>query len=73
VLNLAEVEYLVASQETREAILMREIRVGIFGQIMDATIIYCDSQSFIKISENLIFHNQSKHIDIWYHHLHGCV
>jgi len=36
---------------------------------MDPTVIYCDNQSFIKLPENPVFHDRSKHIDTWYHHL----
>ena len=42
---------------------------GLFGQQMDSTVIYCDNQSYIKLSENPFFHDRSKHIDIRYHHL----
>ena len=35
--------------------------------------IYCDNQSCIKLSENPVFHDRSKHIDIWYHHLRDSV
>ena len=31
--------------------------------------IYCDNQSYIKLSENPIFHDNSKHIDIKYHYV----
>ena len=30
---------------------------------------YCDNQSCIKLSENLVSHDISKHINIQYHHL----
>ena len=60
---------MAASQETCEALWMRNILVGLFGQMMDPTMIQYDNQSCIKISENPFFHDQSKHIDIWYHHL----
>lgn len=33
----------------------------------------CDNQSCIKLYENLVFHDQSKHIDIRYHHLKDCL
>jgi len=36
-------------------------------------VIYCDNQSYIKLSENLVFYDRSKHIDIRYHHLRDCV
>eukprot|EP00253_Pinus_taeda_P016475 PITA_16475 len=72
-LSLVEVEYMAASQATSEAIWMRKILVGLFGQQMDLTLIYCDNQSCIKLSENPVFHDWSKHIDIQYHHLRDCV
>eukprot|EP00253_Pinus_taeda_P025505 PITA_25505 len=72
-LSLAEAEYMDASQATCEAIWMRKILVGLFGQQMDLAMIYCDSQSCIELSENLVFRNWSKNIDIRYHHLIDCV
>ena len=64
---------MVASQAASEAIWMRKILMGLFGQKMDPTMIYCDNQSCIKLFENPIFHDRSKNIDIWYHHLQDCV
>eukprot|EP00253_Pinus_taeda_P019053 PITA_19053 len=69
----AEAEYMDASQATSEVIWMRKILVGLFCQQMDPTVIYCDNQSCIKLSENPVFHDQSKHKDIQYHHLRDCV
>eukprot|EP00253_Pinus_taeda_P019383 PITA_19383 len=68
-LSTAEAEYMVASQAACEAIWIREILVGLFDQRMDPTVIYCDNQSCIKLYENLVFHDRSKHIEIRYHHL----
>jgi hypothetical protein len=36
---------------------------------MEATTILCDNQSCIKITENLVFHDRSKHMDIHYHYI----
>ena len=69
VLNSVEEEYMATSHETCEVIWMRKILVGFFGQMMYPMMIYCDNQSCINLFENLVFHDQSKHIDIWYHHL----
>jgi len=52
---------------------MRRIRVGILSQEIDLTMIYCDNQTCIKLPENPIFHDRSKHIDIRYHHFWDCV
>eukprot|EP00253_Pinus_taeda_P010446 PITA_10446 len=68
-LSLAKAEYMAASQATCEAIWMRKILVGLFGQQMDLKFIYYDNKSCIKLSKNPLFHDRSKHIDIWYHHL----
>eukprot|EP00253_Pinus_taeda_P003168 PITA_03168 len=68
-LSSIEAEYTVASQATFEAIWMQNILVGLLGQMTDPTMIYCDNQSFIELSENPMFHDRSKHIDIHYHHL----
>ena len=35
---------------------------------MDATCIHCDNQSCVKLSENPVFHDKSKHIEIKYHY-----
>lgn len=64
---------MVASQEACEVICMRKILVGLFVQMMDPTMIYFDNQSCIKLYDNPVFHDRSKHIDIQYHHLGGCV
>jgi hypothetical protein len=40
---------------------------------MDATMILCDNQSFIKMTENPLFHDKTKHIEIWYHYINDMV
>ena len=35
--------------------------------------IYCDNQSCIKLTENPVFHDRSKHIAIRYHFIRDCV
>ena len=72
-LSLVEAEYMEASQDACEAIWMRKILVGLFGSHMDPTVIHSDNKSCIKLSINPVFHDRSKNIDIWYHHLRLCV
>jgi hypothetical protein len=72
-LSSMEVEYMEASQAACEAIWMRKILLGLFGSHLDPTMIHCDNQSCIKLSINLMFHDRSKHIDIWYHCIRDCV
>ena len=40
---------------------------------MDATEIYCDNQSYINLTENPMFHDKSKHIEIKYHYIQDMV
>ena len=43
--------------------------MGLFDQEIDVTCIWCDNQSCIKMIENPIFHDRSKHIGIKYHYI----
>ena len=40
---------------------------------MDVTDIYFDNQSYIKVSEKLVFHDKLKHIEIKYHYIQDMV
>eukprot|EP00253_Pinus_taeda_P024694 PITA_24694 len=72
-LSSAEAEYMAANQAACKAIWMQKFLVGLFGQMMDPIVIYCYNHSCIKLSENPVFHDRSKRIDICYHHLRDCV
>ena len=54
---------------SREAVWLRKLLVGLFGQAMSPTIIHCDNQSSIKLSVNPMFHDKSKHIEIPYRYV----
>jgi hypothetical protein len=58
---------MVASMASCEAIWLCKFLTGLFGQELEPTVIYCDNHSCIKLSENLVFHDRSKHIEIIYH------
>ena len=60
-LNTAEVEYIAACSASCEAIWLRKLLE------MRATAILCDNQSCIKTTENPVFHDRSKYIEIHYH------
>jgi len=72
-LSSGKAEHMATSQAACETIWMQKILVGLFGQMMDPIVIYCDNHSCIKLFENPVFHDRSKHIDIHYHHLRDCV
>ena len=42
---------------------------SLFDLELDTTVIQCDNQSCIKMTENLVFHDKSKHIEIWYFYI----
>ena len=56
-----------------EAVLLRNLLVGLFGQPMNPTIIHCDNQSSIKLFVIPVFHDRSKHIEIPYHYVRDMV
>jgi hypothetical protein len=58
---------MVTNQASCEAIWLHKMLVGLFGQEMSSTVIHCDNLSCVKLSENPVFHDQSKHIEIRYH------
>ncbi len=66
-LSSTKVEYMAASQAGCEALWLRKMLHGLFGQMLRPTMIYCDNQSFIKLYENPVFHDRSKHIEFRYH------
>ena len=66
-LSSAEAEYMAASQASSEALWLRKLLVNLFDQELRPMIIYCDNQSCILLSKNLVFHDRSKHIEIRYH------
>eukprot|EP00253_Pinus_taeda_P027259 PITA_27259 len=65
-LSTVEVEYIVASMASCEVVWLRKLFSELFGHMLDTTVILCDNQSGIRLSENPIFHDRSKHIDIRY-------
>ena len=72
-LSTMEAEYIAASMACCEAVWLRKIFSEMFGHVLDTTVILCDNQSEILLSENPVFHDRSKHIDIIYHFIRDMV
>jgi hypothetical protein len=68
-LSTAKAEYIALYVAVREELWFRKILVDLFGDEMDSTIIHCDNQSCVKLSENPLFHDKSKHIEIKNHYI----
>ena len=72
-LNTAEAEYVTSCSSSCEAMWLRKLIFDLFDLQLDATCIYCDNQSCVKLSKNPVFHDKSKHIDIKYHYIRDMV
>ncbi len=72
-LSTAKAEYIAASMASCEAVWLRKLFSELFGFTLDTTVIRCDNQSGIRLSENPVFHDCSKHIDFIYHYIRDMV
>jgi hypothetical protein len=73
VLSTVEAKYITAFSASCEAMCLQKLLTGLFDLEMEATVILCDNQSCIKMIENLVFHDKSKYIEIWYHYIRDMV
>ena len=68
-LSTGKAEYVAACSASCEAIWLWKLLSDIFDLQLDATCIHCDNQSCMKLSENPLLHDKSKHIEIKYHYI----
>ena len=47
--------------------------LGLFDMDLDTIVILCDNHSCIKMTENTVFHDKSKHIEIQYFYIRDMV
>jgi hypothetical protein len=71
--STAEAEYITASVASREVMWLRKLLSDLFIAELESTVIHCDNQSYIKLSENLVFHDSLKHIEMRYHYVRDMV
>jgi hypothetical protein len=72
-LNTVEEEHIAACDACMEAVWLHKIVSGLYDQVLDLSVIHCDNDSCVKISENPMFHDRSKNIEIKYYFLHDKV
>ena len=65
-LSTAEAEYVAACSASCETVWQRKLLSDLFDLQLDATCIHYDNQSSVKLSENPVFHDKSRHIEIKY-------
>ena len=63
-LSIAEAEYIASCLACYEVIWIQKMMSGLFDMGLDTTIILCDNQSCIKMTQNPVLHDKSKHIEI---------
>jgi len=68
-LSTTEAEYISACSASCEAIWPRKLLTSLFDLEIEATVILCDNQSCIKMTENPVFHDKLEHIEIRYHYI----
>jgi hypothetical protein len=71
--SIAEAEYIAASVASREALWLRKLLSYLFSVELEPTVIHCVNHSCIKLSENPIFHDRLKHIEMRYHYVRDMV
>jgi hypothetical protein len=67
--STAKAEYIAASVASKEAVWLRKLLSNLFSEEIEPTVMHCDNQSCIKLSENLVFHDRSNHIEMRYHYV----
>jgi hypothetical protein len=69
-LNTVEAEYIAVCDACTEVVWLCKLVFGLSDQVLNSTMIYCDDQSYVKLSENPVFHDRSKHTEIKHYILH---
>eukprot|EP01018_Ginkgo_biloba_P009783 Gb_07759 [translate_table: standard] len=66
-LSSTEAEYKAAAVVASEAIWLKQVLDDMGLDQEDATKLYCDNQSTIKLAKNPVFHARTKHIEVHHH------
>jgi hypothetical protein len=69
-LSTTEAKYLASCAV---AMWLRELLSRLFGLILEVTYIWCDNQSFMKLSKNPMVYDRLKHIKIKYYYIRDIV
>ncbi|KAG5317706.1 COPIA protein, partial [Pseudoatta argentina] len=72
-LSSMEAEYMAISDATKEAVHLRSFILELSPGSNDKITLYSDNIGAVKLAENPVFHNRSKHIDVRHHFVRGIV
>jgi len=68
-LSSMEAEYMSLTEAAKEAIYLRRFLDILGFERLGRVTIICDNNGALKLAENSIFHNRSKHIDVRHHYI----
>ncbi|XP_074347523.1 secreted RxLR effector protein 161-like [Apium graveolens] len=72
-LSSCEAEFMAATTVTCQGIWLRNLLARITDEQIGPIMLYIDNKSAIDLAKNLMFHGQSKYIDIRYHFIRECI
>eukprot|EP00253_Pinus_taeda_P027276 PITA_27276 len=72
-LSSAEAKYVAACEVGKEAVWFKKLLSNLFEKPLSPTVITCDNQSNIMMSEDPMFYTRTKHIDNKYHYIRSLV
>ena len=72
-LSTVEEEYIASCLANCEAVWLRKLLARLFDLELETTCVFCDNQSCVKLFNNIVFHDMSKHIEIKYHYIRDMV
>ena len=67
-----EAEYMAITEAIKEAIWLKAF-LGEIASLGDPIMVFCDNQSAVHLTNDRIFHERTKHIDIRYHFVHDVI
>ncbi|KAL5543168.1 hypothetical protein UlMin_010878 [Ulmus minor] len=65
-LSTTEAEYRAAAMAAQESTWLIQLMNNLHQLVDYAVLMYCDSQSAIRLAENLVFHARTKHVEVHY-------
>jgi hypothetical protein len=71
--STTKVEYIAACSASSKIVWLQKLLAGLFDLELEVTCIFFHNQSCIKLSENPMIHDKSKHLEIKYHYVRDMV
>eukprot|EP00253_Pinus_taeda_P023453 PITA_23453 len=68
-LSTGEEKYIASYLACCEGVWIEKLLFGLFNQLLEPIVLLCDNQSYVKLVDNPLFHDKTKHIEIKYHYI----